>query len=154
MSAITLNFDSVIKLTDEQFFELCQKNDLFRFERNADGKIIIMTPSEGETSKRNANLNFQLVLWNQQTGLGEVFDSNGGFKLPNGAIRAPDVSWVEKSRWQAISPKQREKFLPLCPDFVIELLSPPPLSSLVGGTQRGSKIKRKSIKKMAVVWVG
>ncbi len=123
MTALTLNLDS-IKLTDEQFFQLCQDNRDLRFERNANGDLIIMSPTGGETSNSNAGLTAQLWVWNQQTKQGKVFDSSGGFKLPNGADRSPDASWIPLERWNALTPEERTKFLPLCPDFVIELLSP------------------------------
>jgi len=124
MTALTLNLNPIMTLSYEQFYKLCQENENLRFERNINGELIIMSPTGGETSKSNANLVIQLGLWNEQTQLGEVFDSNGGFILPNGAVRSPDVSWVEKSRYSALTSAEKEKFLPLCPDFVIELLSP------------------------------
>ncbi|HBE32007.1 MAG TPA: hypothetical protein DDW76_22995 [Cyanobacteria bacterium UBA11369] len=123
MTALTLNLDS-IKLTDEQFFQLCQDNRDLRFERNANGDLIIMSPTGGETSNSNAGLTAQLWVWNQQTKQGKVFDSSGGFKLPNGADRSPDASWIPLERWNALTAEERTKFLPLCPDFVIELRSP------------------------------
>jgi len=83
-----------------------------------------MPPTGGETSNRNAGLTAQIWVWNEQTQLGKVFDSSGGFKLPNGADRSPDASWVKLERWNALTPEQKTKFAPLCPDFVVELLSP------------------------------
>lgn len=83
-----------------------------------------MAPTGGETGSRNANLLIQLGIWNEQTQLGVVFDSSTGFHLPNGADRSPDVAWVQRDRWSALTPEQREKFPPLAPDFVIELMSP------------------------------
>ena len=113
-----------IDLTDEQFFLLCQNNGDLRFERTASGEIIIMPPTGGETSNRNIELAYQLQAWSRQNNLGKAFDSNGGFTLPNGAVRAPDASWLKLERWEALTPQQRQKFLPLCPDFVVELRSP------------------------------
>ncbi|MBE9186364.1 Uma2 family endonuclease [Microcoleus sp. LEGE 07076] len=124
MTAITLNLNSIIKLTSEQFYQLCESNPDLKLERSANGELIAMPPTGGETGKRNSKLNLQVGIWNEQTELGEVFDSSTGFTLPNKADRSPDASWVEKSRWQALTPEQREKFIPLCPDFVIELVSP------------------------------
>lgn len=124
MEALTIDIQSVIELTDEQFFQLCQANRNLRFERTASGELVIMPPVGGESSNRNASLTTQLWIWNEQSQLGMVFDSSGGFHLPNGADRSPDASWVKIERWNALTPEQQTKFLPLCPEFVIELLSP------------------------------
>jgi len=124
MNTVTLNLNPIIKLTPDQFYQLCAANPDLQLERNAEGELIVMPPTGGETGKRNSKLNLQLGIWNERTQLGEVFDSSTGFTLPNKADRSPDVAWVEKSRWLALTSAQREKFIPLCPDFVIELLSP------------------------------
>ena len=124
MTAITLNLNAVVELTKEEFYQLCQQNSDLRLERNAQGEIIIMPPTGGEAGKRNSILLVQLWLWNEQTQLGEVFDSSTGFSLPKGGDRSPDISWVKKSKWEALTPQQKEKFVPLCPDFLIELISP------------------------------
>jgi Uma2 family endonuclease len=113
-----------LDLTSEQFWQLCQENHDFRFERTNSGELIIMPPTGGNTGKRNADLIFQLLVWKRQNNLGEVFDSNTGFTLPNGADRAPDASWVSQERWESLTPEQQDKFVPLCPDFVVELMSP------------------------------
>lgn len=124
MNALTVNFKSVLELTDEQFFHLCQANRDLRFERTATGELIIMPPTGGETGNRNAGLTAQAWIWNEQNKLGKVFDSSTGFKLLNSANRSPDASWVKLERWNTLTQKQQTKFLPLCPDFVVELLSP------------------------------
>ncbi|HSF73824.1 MAG TPA: Uma2 family endonuclease [Microcoleus sp.] len=124
MTAITLNLNSLIKLTSEQFYQLCEDNPDLKLERNANGELIVMPPTGGETGRSNSKFNLQIGLWNEQTELGEAFDSSTGFTLPNKADRSPDASWVEKSRWEALTPQQREKFIPLCPDFAVEILSP------------------------------
>ena len=111
-------------LTADEFFDFCQLNQDLRFERTAEGDILIMPPTGGLTSARNSRLVQQLVQWADRDGTGVVFDSSGGFNLPNGATRAPDVAWVRRSRLAALSAAQKERFLPLCPDFVIELCSP------------------------------
>jgi Uma2 family endonuclease len=112
-----------LQLTDEAFFELCQKHRDLKFERNGNGDLIIMSPTGGLTSKRNAELIYQLNAWNRRQKLGVIFDSSGGFKLPNGANRSPDASFVTREKWNSLTPQQQEKFLPLCPDFVVELRS-------------------------------
>ena len=107
MTALTVNFNSVIKLTDEQFYQLCQDNETLRFERNSKGELIIMPPTGGETSNRNGRLNQQLFNWTDADGTGIAFDSSGGFKLPLGADRSPDASWVKLERWNALTPEQK-----------------------------------------------
>ncbi|MBD2043148.1 Uma2 family endonuclease [Microcoleus sp. FACHB-672] len=124
MTALTVNFNSIIKLTDEQFYQLCQDNSELRFERNAKKELIIMPPAGGETSNRNGRLTQQLMNWTDADGTGIAFDSSGGFKLPNGADRSPDASWFKLERWNALTSEQQKKFPPICPDFVVELLSP------------------------------
>lgn len=113
-----------IDMTDDQFFEFCQINRNLRIERTAEGDLIIMTPAGGETSWRNSELVIALGNWAKQDGTGIVFDSSGGFILPNGATRSPDVSWVKRERLAALTSEQKKKFLPLCLDFALELLSP------------------------------
>ncbi|MGF1672255.1 MAG: Uma2 family endonuclease [Rivularia sp. (in: cyanobacteria)] len=113
-----------INLTDEQFFQLCQNNPDLRFERTALGELIIMAPTGSITGNRNSDLNYQLTAWNRQNKLGKTFDSSSGFKLPNGAERSPDASWVKMERWDALTEDEKERFAPLCPDFVVELMSP------------------------------
>lgn len=124
MTAITINLKNIVKLNDDQFYQLCQDNPEVKFERNGNGELIVMPPTGGETLKRNAKLTARFVVWNEQTQLGEVFASSTCFKLPNGSSRSPDVSWIKLTRWNALTPEQREKFPPIAPDFVIELMSP------------------------------
>jgi len=124
MTALSLNLQSVVDLTDEQFYQLCQNNHTLRFERTATGELIIMPPVGGETSNRNGRLTQQLFNWTDSDGTGIAFDSSGGFKLPNGSDRSPDAAWVTWERWNALTPEQKIRFAPLCPDFVVELLSP------------------------------
>jgi Uma2 family endonuclease len=124
MNALALQFPETIQLTEEQFLDICQVNPDLRLEKTATGNLIIMPPTGGETGKQNAGINAQLWLWNQQKNQGEVFDSSTGFKLPNGSYRAPDASWIPQEKWQQLTAEQKKKFLPFCPDFVIELRSP------------------------------
>ncbi|MBE9247237.1 MAG: Uma2 family endonuclease [Microcystis flos-aquae TF09] len=123
MTVVEIKFESW-QLSDEQFFQLCQDNRDLRLERNAKGDLIIMPPTGGETGNSNAGITAQLWLWNNLHKLGVVFDSSTGFKLPNGADRSPDAAWIPLEKWQALTPQQKERFLPLSPDFVIELMSP------------------------------
>ena len=111
-------------ISDRALEQLCRENPDLRFETDARGKLIIMSPTGSESGKRNLNLAFQVELWNRQSKAGIVFDSSTGFKLSNGAIRSPDVSWITCDRWNSLSETQKRGFAPIDPDFVIELLSP------------------------------
>ncbi|PLZ97166.1 hypothetical protein CEN50_16020 [Fischerella thermalis CCMEE 5268] len=122
MTALILNLRPAIDLTDEQFFQLCQNNRDLRLERTAEGELIIMPPTGWESGNRNAKLTARLELWTEADGTGLAFDSSTGFKLPNGANRSPDASWVRKERIEALNPDPA-KFLPMAPDFVVELRS-------------------------------
>ena len=122
MDTITLNLDA-IQLTDDQFYELCQHNQDWRLERSPQGGLIIMPPIGGESGKQEAELITDVTIWNRQTGLGFVFSSSTIFRLPNGASRSPDVAWIERERYLALSQEERDKFPPITPDFVIELRS-------------------------------
>ncbi|MDJ0636997.1 MAG: Uma2 family endonuclease, partial [Xenococcaceae cyanobacterium MO_188.B29] len=118
---ITAFTDSI---SDRVFEQLCANNPETRFETNAKGELIVMSPTGSESGLRNADLIYQVQAWNRQRKLGKVFDSSTGFKLANGATRSPDVSWIEQSRWDSLSAKQKRGFAPIDPDFVIELMSP------------------------------
>jgi Uma2 family endonuclease len=128
MDTATLSLPSPLRLsinlTDEQFWQLCLSNRDYRFERTAKGELIVMPPTGSDTGRRNIKITTQLEIWNSQSKLGVAFDSSTGFKLPNGAERSPDASWVKKERWESLTAEQQAKFAPLCPDFVVELRSP------------------------------
>lgn len=121
---LVVRLGSLLELTDDHLLQLSSLNKDLRMERTEEGELIVMPPTGGDTSNRNAEITMQLRLWAKRDGTGETFDSSGGFHLPNGAVRSPDASWVERSRLDALTAEQREKFIPLCPDFVIELRSP------------------------------
>jgi Uma2 family endonuclease len=120
---LVLQLYPAIQLTDDQFFEFCQLNRDFRIERTAKGELLIMSPTGGKTGGRNFRLIQQLANWVDLDGTGIGFDSSTGFKLPNGADRSPDASWVKLERWNTLTEEQQERFVPLCPDFVVELRS-------------------------------
>ena len=123
MTALTLNLSPVVQLNDDNFYNLCQANRDLKLERTAKGELVVMSPTGGEGGKGEADLITDLNIWNRASNLGVVFSSSTGFKLPNGADRSPDVAWVRRERWEALSPQERRKFPPLAPDFVIELRS-------------------------------
>ena len=123
-AALELHMPPAIDMSREQFFQFCQVNRDVRIERNAEGSIAVMTPAGGETGARNGLVVAALYRWAEEDGTGVTFDSSTGFELPNGAVRAPDAAWVLRNRLARLAPEDKQRFLPLCPDFVIELLSP------------------------------
>lgn len=123
MMPLTLEMRSAdLRLDEAEFYRLCQANRDLRLELTAEGNLVIMPPTAWETGHRNSELNRRVGNWAASDGTGLVFDSSTGFKLPNGATRSPDVAWVRKDRLAALSPDPN-KFLPLCPEFAIELRS-------------------------------
>jgi Uma2 family endonuclease len=124
MNAVTVNFNPIIELTDDQFYQLCRANPDVKFERNAKRELIIMSPTGGETGNHNFEIAADFAIWNRQNRLGVCFDSSTCFSLPQGGDRSPDVSWIKQERWDALTPEEKEKFPPIAPDFVLELMSP------------------------------
>lgn len=121
---LVMRLRPVVNLTEDQFFRLCQVNHDLRIERNAQGELLIMPPAGWETSGRNAQITAQLTTWANRDGTGVATDSSGGFTLPSGAVMAPDAAWVRRSRLEGIPRRRRERFIPICPNFAIELRSP------------------------------
>ena len=109
---------------NEGLMALSALNQPYRLERGADGALMVEEPTGGATGFRNASITKQLGLWNDRSGLGIVFDSSTGFSLPNGAVLSPDVSWIPLEKWKALDKASIKSYLPLCPDFVVELMSP------------------------------
>jgi len=121
---IVLDFGPILqKMSNHEFFEFCQRNRDWRIERTSAGELIIMPPTGGKTGQINFNLNVDFGVWVKTDGTGIGFDSSTGFTLPNGAERSPDLSWVRRSRWEALSEEERTEFPPLCPDFAVEIRS-------------------------------
>ena len=122
--SIELPSKLVLQVTQEQFEALAAANRDLQLERTSEGELIVNPPTGGESGRRNLSISTQLGNWFEaQEELGEAFDSSTGFRLPNGADRSPDASWVSRERWESLTPQQRKGFVPLCPDFVVELRS-------------------------------
>ena len=120
---IVLRLDPVVQLTDVQLAELSSLNDTLRIERNAQGELEILPPAFGITGRRNSRITARLDVWAEEDGSGDAFDSSAGFTLPNVAVRSPDASWILKTRLAELTDEEKRGFLPICPDFVIELRS-------------------------------
>jgi Uma2 family endonuclease len=117
-----LNTQSVtLHITREQFDALCHDNPELRLELTATGELIVMPPVSLDSSGKNLDLATDVAIWNRQTRLGRVYDSSGGFTLPNGALKSADVMWLQQSKVDALAPGIT--FPEVVPDFVIELRS-------------------------------
>ncbi|ELS00214.1 Uma2 family endonuclease [Gloeocapsa sp. PCC 73106] len=112
-----------LKVTQEQFALLAAANRDVQLELTATGALTIMSPTGGNTGKRNLDIEGQLWFWNRQTKLGIAFNSSTAFLLPNGAQRSPDAAWISQARWDILKPEEQDSFPPICPDFAIELRS-------------------------------
>lgn len=122
--SVVLRMRPAVRITADQLLELSSLNRDLRLELTAEGELVVMPPTGWETGDKDSELNMQLRLWAKRDGTGRSSSSSTGFVLPNGAIRSPDAAWVANSRLSVLSAEQRKKYLPLCPDFVIELRSP------------------------------
>lgn len=114
---------SSLRLTHEQFWDVCRDNPELRLELTSNGGLIVMPPAGAKTGNHNASLTAQLVTWAKKDGTGLAFDSSAGFTLPDKAVLSPDASWVRREKWNALDEQQQARFAPLCPDFVVELRS-------------------------------
>lgn len=123
MTCLTVDFHSIFNISDRQFEQLCLQNPELKFERTANQELIVMSPTGGGTGRRNSEILIELGVWNRQQKLGVIFDSSTGFKLPNNAIRSPDLAWIPLNKWERLSAMEQEKFIALCPDFLVELRS-------------------------------
>lgn len=120
-------------MSDEDLMRFSRVNRPFRMERESDGEILVMTPTGYETGSINRRIIQALGIWADHDGRGQVCDSETGFKLPSGAVRAPDTAWVSNRKLNALTEAEQEGYAPLCPEFVIELVSP---SDRVGDVKR------------------
>ncbi|MGC2236803.1 MAG: Uma2 family endonuclease [Pyrinomonadaceae bacterium] len=122
---VVLDFRDVLeKISDDEFENFCRHNPDVEIELTKEGELIIMPPTGGQTGIRNFSLIGHFFNWVETAQSGVAFDSSTVFRLPNGAKRSPDLAWIKNVRWEKLSAEEKEKFPPLCPDFVVELRSP------------------------------
>ncbi len=122
--ALMVPRESGLRASAATFWRLCRANPDLRLERTARGEVIVMAPAGSDSGWRNGKLTMRLGNWAEADGSGEFFDSSTGYTLPNGAVRSPDASWIIRNRWSALTGKDRKRFAPICPDFVVEITSP------------------------------
>ena len=124
MIALPIRIPEIPSMDNDRLYNFCVYNPELKIERNHKGELLIMAPTGGETGNRNFFINGIIFAYlKQKSPKGKFFDSSTGFLLPNKAIRSPDASWISVDRWNALRPEERKKFVPLAPDFLIELLS-------------------------------
>jgi Uma2 family endonuclease len=120
--AMAIELDLLHPVTDEELLRLSERNPGYQFERTADGRLVV-SPTGSKSDWRSVEIAYQLRRWSEQVGLGVVFGSSAGFRLPDGSLLSPDASWVRRERWEGLSPEEQEGFAPLCPDAVFEIRS-------------------------------
>ena len=123
-NVLVLQGPPLTRLTDEEFFDLCQHNPALRLERTATREILAMPPAGSESSRKSGEVYGQLWLWNREHQLGHVYESSAGFTLPDGSVRSPDAAWLSRAAFDALTEAQRQRFPPVCPAFVVEVRSP------------------------------
>ena len=123
MESIRVHLPEDLRMNDDEFIRFCQDNPDLKFERRKNGDIVFMANTGGESGNNNFEISADFAIWNRQARFGKFFDSSTAFRLPDTSIMSPDVSAITQSRWDALTPEQRRKILPLCPDFVLELRS-------------------------------
>lgn len=122
---LEIDFGSLLKpINDDEFLKLSRENQDLQIEMTKDGDLIIMPGTGGLTGNRNARIIARAVIWAEEDGTGVTFDSDTIFRLPNGAKRLPDFSWVKNEKWNSLDKTDKEKIVPFAPDFLIELRSP------------------------------
>jgi Uma2 family endonuclease len=123
MAGLSIQIPNAQRADSKWFFDLCLANEQWQFERTPDGEVIVIAPPGGEGGWRETDTITQLAVWSGRDGSGRAFGTSTGFQLPNKALRFPDSAWVKRSRLARLTRAQKESFLPLCPDFVIEVRS-------------------------------
>lgn len=118
-----VGLDLLRPVTEEELRRLSERNPGYQLERTREGRLLV-SPTGGESGRRSLEEAYQLKRWNEAVGLGVVFDSSTGFRLPDGSIFAPDAAFVSRARWEALSPEERKGFPPLAPEAVFEVRSP------------------------------
>jgi len=123
MQALSFKIPDYPIMDNDRLYRFCVYNHEIKIERSSEGEIIVLSPTGGESSRKNTTISYYLKSYQRKFKTGIAFDSSGGFILPNKAMRSPDASWIARDRWENLTPEEKRKFPPLCPDFIIELLS-------------------------------
>jgi Uma2 family endonuclease len=111
-------------MTDDEFFDFCGQNKHTHIERDENHQIIFMPPGGIHTSAMNVTIASKLFNWNSGKNIGIVFGSSAGFYLPDTSMKSPDAAWMSREKWESLSSEEQSKFAHVCPEFVVELMSP------------------------------
>lgn len=112
------------RITETDFEAICREHPDLNLEQRASGELVIMSPHGARSSNVSMEIGYQLKTWVKKTRFGRVFDSNVLFLLPDGSKLSPDVSLLRNSKWKSFTSIEQEGFLPVVPDFVVEVVSP------------------------------
>ena len=123
METIILKDRISASMTDDEFLWFCLENKDLRIERNSNLEIIIMSPVTTKSNYGSGAAFAQLYMWSIANGTGLAFDSSTGFTLPDRSVFSPDASWVSNEKWNALSEEDKDRYAPVCPEFVIEVRS-------------------------------
>jgi Uma2 family endonuclease len=110
-------------VTDDELMRLSAENELMRFERDANGEIIVMSPTGTGGGRVESRVYLELGIWARQDGRGEAAGSTTGFKLPDSSVRAADAAWMSLQKWNSLDAEELKRFARACPEFVIEVRS-------------------------------
>jgi Uma2 family endonuclease len=119
---VAINLTLLAPPSDDEILGLSERNPGLQIERGPDGALIV-TPASGKGGRRELVLGRQLDEWAESDGRGLAFGASTGFRLPDNSVLSPDAAWVLKERWEALTDEQQDRFVPLCPDAVFEILS-------------------------------
>jgi len=115
---------SATPLGDDFVYSLSRAIREYRFERSADGGLIV-APNHTDGGRRSGEAYYQLRQWMERTGAGgQVFDSSAGFCLPDRSLVAADAAWLSSARIASLAPEQRSGYWQVAPDVAIEVSSP------------------------------
>jgi Uma2 family endonuclease len=113
-----------LHMSDDEYYEFCMANPDLWFERTAQGEIIIVPPAGWESDNQNADVVVQLGAWAKRDGRGQISGPTAEFFLPTGAAYSPDAAWTSNEKLSRLTKDQRRKFPHLCPEFIVEVMSP------------------------------
>ena len=111
-----------VAFTVEELMEFSYRNRPYQIERNAQGELVIMSPTGWNGMRRVMYVARIMDVWAEEHG-GKAAGPTAGFRLQDTSVRGPDAAWVASVRIDGLTEEERRKYPPLCPEFLIEILS-------------------------------